>query len=116
MFISRYGRSWWRLTSGLVFGLCLSSTAMAADIAFMPTKAIVPPSAFSNPWAVSFTPYAWTTLLNGSTTVKGRTADVDVGFNDLWCGARKSRKTSWHSWDISKRAMAGSLYSPMSST
>jgi hypothetical protein len=30
------------------------------------------------PWTVSFTPYAWLTGLNGHTTVKGRTTDIDA--------------------------------------
>ena len=36
------------------------------------------------------TPYAWVTLLNGSTTVKGRTVDVNVDFNDLMDLVRRS--------------------------
>jgi len=30
-------------------------------------------------WTVTFTPYSWLSGLNGSTTVKGRTTDIDVG-------------------------------------
>ena len=63
---------------------------MAADIVPMPTKAIVSPAPVINPWTFSATPYGWITLLNGSTTVKGRTANVDVGFNDLMDLVRRS--------------------------
>ena len=53
-------------------------------------KAFVPPAPILNPWTFSFTPYGWVTLMNGSTTVKGRTVDVDVGFNDLMDLVRQS--------------------------
>jgi hypothetical protein len=56
----------------------------------MPTKAIVSPAPVLNPWTFSATPYAWVTLMNGSTTVKGRTVDVDVGFSDLMDLVRQS--------------------------
>jgi hypothetical protein len=49
----------------------------------MPTKAPVAPAPVLSPWTYYATPYGWVTLLNGSTTIKGRTVDVDVGFNDL---------------------------------
>ena len=50
----------------------------------MPMKAIASPAPILNPWTFSATPYAWVTLMHGSVTVKGRTADVDVGYSDLW--------------------------------
>jgi hypothetical protein len=56
----------------------------------MPTKAFVAPAPILNPWTFNFTPYGWVTLMNGSTTVKGRTVDVDVGFNDLMDLVRQS--------------------------
>jgi hypothetical protein len=56
----------------------------------MPTKAFVAPAPILNPWTFSVTPYGWVTLMNGSTTVKGRTVDVDVGFNDLMDLVRQS--------------------------
>jgi hypothetical protein len=34
-------------------------------------------------WAFRFTPYAWLTALNGSTTTKGRTTDIDASFIDI---------------------------------
>src|SRR4029078_10259532 len=41
-----------------------------------------PPPAIQG-WTYSLTPYFWATSLNGSTTVKGRTTDVDAGFFDI---------------------------------
>ena len=79
-----------RFTAWSALGIFLSGTAMAADIAPMPKKAIVLPAPVLNPWTFSATPYAWVTLLNGSTTVKGRTADVNVDFNDLMDLVRRS--------------------------
>jgi hypothetical protein len=32
-----------------------------------------------NPWTVIFAPYGWMPGLNGNTTVRGRTTDIDVG-------------------------------------
>ena len=49
----------------------------------MPTKAVAAPTQPIDAWTFSATPYGWVPLLNGSTTVKGRTVDVDVDFNDL---------------------------------
>ncbi len=78
------------VTAGLALGVCLSGAAMAADLTPMPKKAAVPPAPILNPWTFSFTPYGWVTMMKGSTTVKGRTADVDVGFNDLMDIVRQS--------------------------
>ena len=86
-------RSLLRIAAWSSLGICLSAAAMAADVTPMPTKApkaIVLPPAISSPWTYSVTPYAWVTLLNGSTTVKGRTTDVDVGFNELMDLVRQS--------------------------
>ena len=80
---SGYNRLLLQLTAGLTAVVCLSGIAMAADLAPMPTKAIISPAPVLNPWTFSATPYGWVTLMNGSTTVKGRTADVNVGFSEL---------------------------------
>jgi hypothetical protein len=63
--------------------LAICGAAIAADIT-MPTKAapITPLPAIPG-WTFSLTPYAWATSLNGSTTVKGRTTDVDASFFDI---------------------------------
>ncbi|HXX08627.1 MAG TPA: hypothetical protein VEJ43_11245 [Pseudolabrys sp.] len=76
-------RSLLQLTTGLTLGACLSGAAMAADIAPMPTKAPISPAPVLSPWTYSATLYGWVPLLNGSTTVKGRTTDVDVGYSQL---------------------------------
>jgi len=64
-------------------GVLLSGAAMAADMASMPTKAPLSPAPVLNAWTYYATPYVWIPMLNGSTTVKGRTVDVNVDFNDL---------------------------------
>ena len=75
--------------AALAIAFAFSGIAVAADVA-MPTKApVVRPPAIDT-WTFSATPYAWVPLLNGSTTVKGRTADVNVDFNDLMDLVRRS--------------------------
>jgi hypothetical protein len=58
----------------------LGATAMAAAADLGPPPAVserqVEPT--PRPWTVMFTPYAWLTGLNGHTTVKGRTTDIDA--------------------------------------
>jgi hypothetical protein len=61
-----------------VVGAC--GGAIAAD---MPTKAPIAPPPTIPAWTFSLTPYFWATSLNGSTTVKGRTTDVNAGFFDI---------------------------------
>jgi hypothetical protein len=68
----------------LIVGLVVTSGAIAADLAPMPTKAIIAPTPVLNPWTYSATAYGWVPLMNGSVTVKGRTADVDVDYSDIW--------------------------------
>jgi hypothetical protein len=51
----------------------------AADIAPMPVKAIPAPPAFSL-WRYDITPYAWMPSLNGTSTIKGHSIDVDASF------------------------------------
>src|SRR5215472_10611918 len=60
----------------------LATCAGAAD-ADMPVKAPIAPAPAITGWTFSLTPYFWAVSLNGSTTVKGRTTDVDAGFFDL---------------------------------
>jgi hypothetical protein len=58
----------------------LGAAAMAAAADLDPGPAVserqVEPA--PRPWTVSFMPYAWLTGLNGHTTVKGRTTDIDA--------------------------------------
>ena len=63
--------------------------AAAAD---MPVKAPPPPPvAVYNPWRIDITPYGWMPSLNGTSTVKGHSADVDASFfGDIIHGATGS--------------------------
>ena len=50
----------------------------------MPTKAPpIEPAPVIDAWTFRFTPYIWATSLNGFTTVKGYTTDVDASFVDI---------------------------------
>src|SRR5262249_39473257 len=46
-------------------------------------------------WTLSFTPYGWLTALNGDTTVKGRTTDIDA---DAFEVLRHLRGLPWMSY------------------
>ena len=80
MRLSRKSIGW---MAGLTMAFGLTGAASAADVA-MPTKAppLTPPPVLEA-WTFSLTPYAWATALNGSTTVKGRTTDIDASFFDI---------------------------------
>ena len=67
-----------------VFALTLgaSAGAFAADVA-MPAKAPLVRAPALETWTFSLTPYVWATSLYGSTTVKGRTTDIDASFFDI---------------------------------
>ncbi len=52
--------------------------AAAADLGPAPAVSERRVEPALRPWTVSFTPYAWLTGLNGHTTVKGRTTDIDA--------------------------------------
>ena len=66
----------------LAFTVVASGRVFAADVA-MPTKAPPVAPAAIPAWTFSLTPYVWATSLNGSTTVKGRTTDIDASFIDI---------------------------------
>lgn len=70
-----------RMLFSIVVTIGISKAAVAADIS-MPVKTPVAPPVIDT-WTFSFTPYFWATSLTGSTTVKGRTVDVDAGFFDI---------------------------------
>jgi hypothetical protein len=67
----------------LIGALIAIGTSAAAHAADMPTKAPITPPPVIQGWTYSLAPYFWATSLNGSTTVKGRTTDVDAGFFDI---------------------------------
>jgi hypothetical protein len=65
--------------SFIVLAVGCGSTLHAADIAPMPVKAM-PAQPVYNPWRFDITPYGWMPSLNGTSTIKGHTADVDASF------------------------------------
>ena len=64
--------------SVVAFGVAYGTTLHAAD---MPVKTQPPPPvpAYSA-WRYEITPYAWLPSLNGSSTIKGHTTDIDASF------------------------------------
>lgn len=68
---------------GLLVGACtlLGSTGapLAADLDSGRPPARHEEMPPARQWTLSFTPYSWLAGLNGDVTVKGRTADVDIG-------------------------------------
>jgi len=67
---------------GLFLGLCAvlgATEAVGADLGSGPPVREDRSLPATRPWTLSFTPYSWLAGLNGDVTVKGRTADVDVG-------------------------------------
>jgi hypothetical protein len=68
------------LRCAVLFAISAGSPAHAADL---PVKAPITPAPAIDQWTFSLTPYFWAISLNGSTTVKGRTVDVDAGFFDI---------------------------------
>src|SRR5262252_2949453 len=73
-----------RLVHGMIVSLTTVIAACGGAIAAdMPTKAPLAPAPEIPGWTFSLTPYAWALSLNGSLTVKGRSADVNVGFFDI---------------------------------
>jgi hypothetical protein len=62
----------------VVAGTVLSGTAGAADLARRQAPWVQ--TAAPSPWTVTVASYLWATSLNGSSTVKGRTTDIDASF------------------------------------
>jgi opacity protein-like surface antigen len=96
----------------VTLGLC--SSAVAADVA-MPTKAPITPPAPIQGWTYSLTPYFWAISLDGSTTVKGRTSDVDVGFFNI-LDHTQFPKGLFQLAALARRALVASPCSPISFT
>jgi hypothetical protein len=66
----------------LICGLVVFETpAKAADLKSQPSEQLVGPA--SKLWEFRFTPYAWATSVNGSSTVAGQTVDIDASFFDI---------------------------------
>ncbi|NJL08550.1 MAG: hypothetical protein HC900_10035 [Methylacidiphilales bacterium] len=68
------------LAAAIIAGGIVSGAASAADIAPAPDAILAPAP---SPWTITVTPYIWATSLNGSSTVKGRTTDIDATFIDI---------------------------------
>jgi hypothetical protein len=64
-------------------GLGLLLGAGAAGAADPPAPASARPPVSASAWAFRFTPYGWLTSLNGSQTIRGRTAKVDASFVEV---------------------------------
>ncbi|WP_458758490.1 hypothetical protein ACSVBT_19805 [Afipia sp. TerB] len=70
-----------RLSVILAAVVCFDAPSFAADITAPVLKA--PTAELPPGWTVSATAYAWLPSINGSTTIQGRTADIDASFGDL---------------------------------
>lgn len=71
-----------RLTAIVGAVLCCGSQSFAADLPVrQPASPLV--AAVSPGWTFSAMAYAWLPSINGSSTIKGRTADIDASFGDL---------------------------------
>ena len=65
-----------------IFSLAVfEKPAEAADLKSQPSEQLIEPA--PRQWEFRFTPYAWATSVNGSSTVAGQTVDVDASFLDL---------------------------------
>lgn len=62
--------------------LCYTATSFAADLPARPSVQPVPVPEVRG-WTFSATAYAWLPSINGSSTIRGRTADIDASFGDL---------------------------------
>lgn len=70
-----------RLSALIGMVLCGGAPSLAADL---PVRALEPAMPASLPtWTYIAMPYAWLPAINGSTTIRGRTADIDASFGDL---------------------------------
>jgi hypothetical protein len=70
-------KRWLRLAIGAWAVLGATATALSADLGSGPPP-VREEQALPRPWTLSFTPYGWLPGLNGSTTVRGRTTDIDA--------------------------------------
>ena len=82
----------WALLGAL---LGAGGTAAAADLGRGPVALEEPPPPAPWPWTLSFTPYSWAAGLNGHTTVKRRTTDIDADPIEV---LDHLRGVPWMSW------------------
>jgi len=57
--------------------------AYAADLSPAPQPVVEMPPAMPPSWSFRVVPYGWFTALNGTTTVRGRSVEVDASFADI---------------------------------
>ena len=74
----RPGAHWLR-GSLAAAAICIGTTSFAADL---PPRAAMPLPQVPT-WTFVAMPYAWLPAINGSTTVKGRTTDIDASIGDV---------------------------------
>ena len=67
----------------LTASLCGAGGAGAADLPIKPAPMALPPQPPVEAWQFTVMPYFWAPSLNGTSTIRGRTADVDVTFLDM---------------------------------
>jgi hypothetical protein len=70
-------------TIALTAWCCVADGAGAADLAIKPTRMALPPQLQADVWRFTVMPYFWGPSLNGTSTIRGRTADVDLTFVDM---------------------------------
>lgn len=54
--------------------------------------------AASNDWQFTIIPYLWLMGINGETTIKGREADLDVSFGDIWDNLDFAAEIHFEAW------------------
>lgn len=69
------------LSAILAAGICVGSQSFAADLPSRPEAPVLsaPPT-----WTFIAMPYAWLPAINGSTTVKGRTTDINASIGEVF--------------------------------
>lgn len=70
------------LLCSVILSACLVLRAGAADLA-PPPPAVEPAGAVPPAWSFRFVPYGWLIALNGTQTVRGRSARVNASFPDI---------------------------------
>ncbi len=69
------------IAAGSAAAILLGAGAIASAADMPPAPVYkAPPPVVVNPWTFDITPYAWLPSLNGSSTTKGHTTDVDATF------------------------------------
>src|ERR1700751_715707 len=74
--------AWLGISVFWAMSVCLPGEGSAADVS-IPVKTVAAPAPALDAWTFTLAPYVWMPSLNGSTTVKGRTTNVDVTFVDI---------------------------------